>query len=807
MADFQPRFVDLVRSYTSTVGTGAFVLGPAVNGFTGFGSALQTGDSFYYSAIGVDKPAEREVGRGTLLANGTISRQAISGSLTNFSSGTKSLALIAPAEWFNAVQSSAGTAPATAATRSALAASTLRQMPALLTERGREGLFLFDSSNLSAAVSADSRQGIYVAPSSDPTGASGAWVRKYSGEVDVRWFGAAGDDTTDDGPAFAGAIAYLKSTRSAASYGEGSAGLLISAGKYFLGTTTLDLTHGLRIAGHSLGEAGGQASQLRWAAGATGIRVQRFNTTGASGSYSGTPNTNGGDASIIEKLELKGGYTSADAECHAIHLRARATLRDLYIENWQGDGVYVNCTAGSGGATEGNANNLEASRLFIQGCRNGVYLNGADVNAGVFTSISTIANRQWGISDNSFLGNTFVACHAASNTSGPYKTTNLNAVSVFVGCYSETDQPPASFVNRTLVLGGLHGAGTGSYGGHLYSQGGQLVAAQDLIVSRNLQVNGAITAMGPQSGAAADNIFFFDTTNFNTYLYGRSWAAGVPQTDGLITFHRGFGIDLNAVQAGTKVRLQVQGNDIASAQGDGLHVTGIGAFSGALSASNLSGTNSGDQTITLTGDVTGSGTGSFAATIAANAVTTAKIANSAVSYAKVQNVSATSKLLGRASAGAGVIEELGLAGGLTMSGTNLTLGALTPTSVAATAGITSSGATNGVGYATGAGGAVTQTTNKTTAVTINKASGQITTSNASLAAAAIVSFTVNNSAVAATDTIELNLASGNAGAGTYRYWVEGIAAGSFKIVLENRSAGALGEALVFNFALLKAVNA
>jgi hypothetical protein len=38
----------------------------------------------------------------------------------------------------------------------------------------------------------------------------------------------------------------------------------------------------------------------------------------------------------------------------------------------------------------------------------------------------------------------------------------------------------------------------------------------------------------------------------------------------------------------------------------------------------LTGTNSGDQTITLTGDVTGSGTGSFAATIGANAVSFAK---------------------------------------------------------------------------------------------------------------------------------------------------------------------------------------
>ena len=51
----------------------------------------------------------------------------------------------------------------------------------------------------------------------------------------------------------------------------------------------------------------------------------------------------------------------------------------------------------------------------------------------------------------------------------------------------------------------------------------------------------------------------------------------------------------------------------------------------------------------LTGDVTaGPGTGSQAATIA----------NGAVTYAKMQNVSATDRLLGRSTAGAGVVEEI-----------------------------------------------------------------------------------------------------------------------------------------------------
>src|SRR5438445_2990585 len=178
MADpFTPKFVDLVCNYTTSVGTGNFTLGPVLNGFSGFTQALQPGDSFYYAAIGIDKPAEREVGRGTLQANGTISRGPVSGTLTNFSTGTKILTLVAAAEWFNAIQAAgSGSGASFAATRSALAGTSQRQSPFILSEAGREGLFVFDGSNLTAKVTADTYQGIFVAPSSDTSGASGAWV-------------------------------------------------------------------------------------------------------------------------------------------------------------------------------------------------------------------------------------------------------------------------------------------------------------------------------------------------------------------------------------------------------------------------------------------------------------------------------------------------------------------------------------------------------------------------------------------------------------------------------------------------------
>lgn len=166
----------------------------------------------------------------------------------------------------------------------------------------------------------------------------------------------------------------------------------------------------------------------------------------------------------------------------------------------------------------------------------------------------------------------------------------------------------------------------------------------------------------------------------------------------------------------------------------------------------LTGTNSGDQTITLTGDVTGSGTGSFATTFKTSPSFTTPI-----------------------------------------------IGVATGTSLATTGALTSSG--GGIGYVTGAGGTVTQLTSRSTTVVLNKLCGNITMFSAAQAANAIITFTLTNSFIAATDYLLVqHISATNGGA-----WVFSTVcgAGSATISIANSTAASITSATPLRFTLIK----
>ena len=105
-----------------------------------------------------------------------------------------------------------------------------------------------------------------------------------------------------------------------------------------------------------------------------------------------------------------------------------------------------------------------------------------------------------------------------------------------------------------------------------------------------------------------------------------------------------------------------------------------------------------------------------------------------------------------------------------------------------------------LGYPTGAGsgGAITQSGSRTSGVTLNKLTGQITL----LAGAGSVTpatFTVTNSTVAAVDTVIVNCSSST---NTYLTFVTAVGASSFNITYYT-TGGTASDSPVFNFTVIK----
>lgn len=116
--------------------------------------------------------------------------------------------------------------------------------------------------------------------------------------------------------------------------------------------------------------------------------------------------------------------------------------------------------------------------------------------------------------------------------------------------------------------------------------------------------------------------------------------------------------------------------------------------------------------------------------------------------------------------------------------------------------VVSTSPTAGVGYATGAGGTVTQGTNRTTAVTLNKVCGQITMFSAA-GSATPATFTVNNTAISTADTVTLSIASG--ATNVYNLSVTTVTNATSFVITYYTTGGTATDAPVINFTIHKGV--
>ena len=113
-------------------------------------------------------------------------------------------------------------------------------------------------------------------------------------------------------------------------------------------------------------------------------------------------------------------------------------------------------------------------------------------------------------------------------------------------------------------------------------------------------------------------------------------------------------------------------------------------------------------------------------------------------------------------------------------------------------------ATEEIGYAAAAQGAVTQLTSKSTGVTLNKSMGRITMNNAALAGNTAVTFTLTNNSISANDAIIVNV-SGNGTTAAYTTYISSMTTGSADITLRNLTAGSLSEAVIINYSIIHGV--
>ena len=102
------------------------------------------------------------------------------------------------------------------------------------------------------------------------------------------------------------------------------------------------------------------------------------------------------------------------------------------------------------------------------------------------------------------------------------------------------------------------------------------------------------------------------------------------------------------------------------------------------------------------------------------------------------------------------------------------------------------------------GGTVTQLTNKTTAVTLNKNTGEIKLAAGAIQAGGSISFNLNNLTIDVNDNVVLNLKAGSSAySGVYQVWAENIGNGICDIVVHNLGRSFYDEALKLQFTVLK----
>jgi hypothetical protein len=262
-----------------------------------------------------------------------------------------------------------------------------------------------------------------------------------------------------------------------------------------------------------------------------------------------------------------------------ILVQAQIETDDVAVENVEGNGYML--LSGSGDVSI-NCNTGMHRRVQAFGCKkNGFATKGDDSNQNLFIACSSINSGQAGVYENSALGNHYKALHLSGNGS-VIRIGNVAKDNTFTAVYKEIDAV------GTLVTFDAGGSGRN----HIEFTHAEATvslavvdntASQYNLVSVNGQAGG--TTWFGDYGATASFQIDKDKILVRKGKTVQFQDAETPTTNFNLT-NGGGNFSILTASSGVGIYFGVAGAFQANVQSDGFHVTGIGAFSGALSAAS-----------------------------------------------------------------------------------------------------------------------------------------------------------------------------------------------------------------------------
>lgn len=650
---------------------------------------------------------------------------------------------------------------------------------------GGGGIWIWRTGDQSANVTADTQSGIWAAPDSDSTGASGAWQRQWTGRIQSQWYGCRSGVTSN---------------------------------------TALNAFLAAAAAGNPA-QLGPFVHQFDTALTAfSGNRIDIIGTPGSVLKYVGASTTPGnlitiGNGTSYAELNLRGFHVESSTTLTAgyairirnyYHINFDIWVGDEHVEGWKlYDGVWFDgCVviylhtshfyAINRSVIWSNGVEMHCCAAFIKGdagTGTGIHIGGGcggfngeslqqllnDIGLLVDTSIVATGNDQIYLNDAEFDTNTTVGVRLDDALSG----------SKF---YAQND----GWIGATQAGNGLEVLNWAS--GIVDIQNGYIVNSSGNAL--HIEDNTATYLVGDGARFQGTGYGIYASVATTVYCNSRLVNNTAGNISANVTIKTSFD---SSILNGTALPSAIVGSSLTSVGTlTSLAVSGALTYAGTAFAASVSG-SAGGSLVSSSNPV-------FSGLV--------YMGGSTSSYPALRRTSAALDVVlgdqsGLAALNAGTITTYNLVAfngntssfpALRRSTTALEVvladqSAYTTLNAGSLRAVSNFGLMSGVG----AGGTATQGSGsgKATGVTLNKICGQITTDAATLNAATTVSFTLTNSTIAATDVMILNHVSGGT-AGAYTLNAQ-CGASSATINIRNVTAGNLSEAIVIAYVVIKAV--